>query len=201
MQVESPTEQSMPLALKNLPDPGLPGEDCPRRTRWDIDLLLVALEALDLNGGETMLAAIQEMQLQSVIAHRVALWRLRCSNPFRRFSSRQPLTLEQAKALAVIICNLARRQTVSIRQLLLVYDQLKAQQLSPDSHISLGDYLERFRRHFRSRMNLKRSALSIYSTNEQLNALALRLLRQLLFCTGTAGAQRIWASLFDGEVV
>jgi hypothetical protein len=201
MQVESPAEQAIPLVLNHLPDPALPSEDCPRRTRWEIDLLLVALEALDLNSGETMLTAIKEKQLQSVIAHRVALWRLRCSNPFRRIRSRQPLSVEQAKALAVIVCHLARRQTGSIRQLLMVYDQLQAQQLPPDSHISLGEYLERFRRHFRSRMNLRRSALAIYSSNEQLNELAMRLLGQLLFCTGTTGTQRIWASLFDGEVV
>jgi hypothetical protein len=50
-------------------------------------------------------------------------------------------------------------------------------------------------------MNLKRSALAAYTSNDQLNELALHLLGQLLFCTGTAGSQRIWASLFDGEVV
>ncbi|NET39147.1 MAG: DUF3038 domain-containing protein, partial [Cyanothece sp. SIO1E1] len=32
------------------------------------------------------------------------------------------------------------------------------------------------------------------------NQLALTLLRQLLFCTGTYGMKRIWSSLFDGEV-
>lgn len=201
MQVESPTESSPPLALTSLPDQELPGEGCPRRTRWEIDLLLIALESLDLDGAESMLMACQELQLQAVIPHRVLLWRLRCTNPFRRQSYREPLSLEQAKALVTIACHLARRQTATIRQLLLVYDQLKAQQLAPESQISLGDYLERFRRHFRSRMNLKRSALAAYSSNDELNELALHLLGQLLFCTGTAGSQRIWASLFDGEVV
>jgi len=28
----------------------------------------------------------------------------------------------------------------------------------------------------------------------------LNLLSKLLFCTGTAGMQRFWVSLFDGEV-
>ena len=36
--------------------------------------------------------------------------------------------------------------------------------------------------------------------DEKLNQLALNLLSQLLFYTGTAGTQRLWNSLFDGEV-
>jgi hypothetical protein len=200
MQVESPLEQQVPLALTQLTNPEVGDTGCPRRGRWQIDLILMALEALDLGAAESMLAAVQELQLQPVIPNRVKLWRLRCTNPFRRFSQRDPLTLEQTKALVVITCHLARRQVVSIRQLLLVYDQLKAQSLPPDSQISLGEYLERFRRHFRSRMNLKRSALEVYRDNDALNQLALHLLGELLFCTGTSGSQRLWASLFDGEV-
>jgi hypothetical protein len=49
-------------------------------------------------------------------------------------------------------------------------------------------------------MNPKRAAVMAYSTDEKLNMLALSLLSQLLFCTGTAGVQRLWNSLFDGEV-
>jgi len=64
----------------------------------------------------------------------------------------------------------------------------------------LGEYLERFRVHFRSRMNPRRSTVVAYSSDDKLNALALDLLAKLLFCTGTAGMSRFWISLFDGEV-
>jgi Protein of unknown function (DUF3038) len=39
-----------------------------------------------------------------------------------------------------------------------------------------------------------------YSSDDKLNELAMDLLEKLLFCTGTAGMQRFWISLFDGEV-
>ena len=42
--------------------------------------------------------------------------------------------------------------------------------------------------------------LLLFNTAEKLDRLALSLLEQLLFCTGTAGMQRFWMSLFDGEV-
>lgn len=199
MQLQSPPDQAIPLTLASLPDPDIPGNTCPRRTRFQIDVSLLAIEALNLDSSEAMLTAIQDLQLQSLIKSRVSLWRLRSTNPFRRFSQRRPLGLEEAKALVAIACHLTRQQTALIRQLLLAYDQLQAQQLPIEQNMLLARYLERFRSHFRSRMNLKRAGIALYNADDNLNELALTLLGRLLFCTGTVGMQRFWVSLFDGE--
>ncbi len=180
----------------------MPEGVCPRRTRQEIDLLLLAIEALDLLGAEAILAAAQELDLKSVIPNRVVLWKLRATNPLRRNSQRRPLSLTEGKALVVITCHLARRLTVRVRQLLFAHEQYVEKEVTPEQYIGgLANYLERFRAHFRSRMNPKRSAVVVYNSDEKLNELALSLLSQLLFCTGTAGNQRLWSSLFDGEVV
>lgn len=200
MPVNSPSAQTKPMILDMLPNPNLSDETCPRRTRQQIDLLLLAIEALDLGGSEALLVAAKDLELQDILKNRVTLWRLRATNPLRRNSQRRPLSLTEAKALVVITCHLARRLTVVIRQLLLAYDQLIEKQLSPEHHLRLARYLERFRAHFRARMNPKRAAVMVYSSDEKLNELALSLLGQLLFCTGTSGTQRLWSSLFDGEV-
>lgn len=201
MPIDSPIDPSKPLILDNFLDPSLPDRQCPPRTRQQIDLILLAIEALELGGSEAMLFAAKELELQTIVKNRVVLWRLRCTNPLRRAYSRQPLELEEAKALVVIAAHLARRMTVLIRQLLLAYEQLNEKQVPLDHHFRLSEYLERFRAHFRSRMNPRRAKVAVYSSNEALNELALSLLSQLLFCTGTSGMQRLWASLFDGEVV
>ncbi|MEL6940277.1 MAG: DUF3038 domain-containing protein [Cyanobacteria bacterium J06598_1] len=202
MQVQSPpdTQPSGLSLLDQLSVPeGLPSE-CSRRAKTQIDLLLLAIEALDLGGAEAMLASAKELGLDEVVRGRVNLWLLRSSNPLRRFSQRQPMSLEEGKALVLITCFLSRRLTVLIRQLLLGYQQLSDQGLSFDHHFRLSDYLARFRSHFRARMNAKRSGVIAYSTDEKLNELAIELLTKLLFCTGTDGADRLWTSLFDGEV-
>lgn len=200
MQASHPPTQTVSILLDTLPNPKVPDATCPRRARQQIDFLLLAIEALELGGSEAFLADVKELGLQDVISNRVTLWRIRATNPLRRNNQRRPLSLTEAKALVVIICNRARRLTVLVRQLLMVYDQLIEKQLSPDHHLRLSNYLERFRAHFRSRMNPKRAGVIAYSSNEKLNELALDLLGQLLFCTGTAGTQRLWSSLFDGEV-
>ncbi|PSB18943.1 DUF3038 domain-containing protein [Phormidesmis priestleyi ULC007] len=200
MQLNSLPAPTIPLILDGLPDPPVSEGVCPRRARLQIDLLLLAIEALDLGGSEAILSTANDLDLRGIIQNRVVLWRLRSTNPFRRYSQRRPLTLLEAKALVVITCYLARRLTVLVRQLLLAYQQLTEKQLSTEHHFRLSEYLERFRAHFRSRMNARRAGVMAYSSDEKLNELALDLLAQLLFCTGTSGMQRLWISLFDGEV-
>ncbi|WP_413164354.1 DUF3038 domain-containing protein [Capilliphycus salinus ALCB114379] len=200
MQVETTSTQSNPIILDSLPDFPISDRGCPRRTRLQIDLMLLAIEALYLGGSEHMLALVSQLDLQDIIKNRVVLWQLRSTNPLRRNSQRRPLTLTEAKALVVIICSLGRRLTVRIRQLLMDYEQMQKKQMPLEQHLQLSSYLERFRAHFRSRMNPRRAGVMAYSSNEKLDALAMDLLRKLLFCTGTAGMQRFWISLFDGEV-
>lgn len=201
MQLDSlPSQSSLPIVLESLPNPPLSAELCPRRARTQIDFMLLAIEALELGSSEAILMMAQELELQSIIKNRVVLWRMRNANPLRRYNQRRSLTLLEGKALVVVTCHLAKRLTVLIRQLLLAYEQLNEKQLAMEHHFRLNDYLERFRAHFRSRMNPRRAAVAAYYTDDKLNQLAIDLLAQLLFCTGTYGIQRFWMSLFDGEV-
>lgn len=213
MQVQSLPTPAPPAILEMLPNLHAVGGMFPRRARVQLDHLLLSIEALLLsiealnlstqqrsfNGSEAIYIVAQELGLQDTI-NRVALWRLRSTNPLRRHGSqRKDLSLTEAKALVVVICDLAKRLRARICELLLANQQLSEKGLSPNHHYLLGDYLERFRAHFRSRMNPKRAIIASYS-DEQLDELALNLLNQLLFCTGVAGTQRLWTSLFDGEV-
>jgi hypothetical protein len=188
------------MILDTLPDPAIAGQTCPPRTRLQIDLILLAIEALELGSSEAILAFAEELELKGIIKDRVNLWRMRSSNPMRRAHIRRPLTIMEAKALVVIACYIARRLTVVIRQMLMICQQMNDKQIPLEQNLRLSNYLERFRVHFKSRMNVRRSGLLALSSDEKLDELAINLLGQLLFCTGTAGMQRFWISLFDGEV-
>lgn len=196
----SPTSQSLPMILDTLPDPAIDGKQCPRRSRVQIDLILLAIEALDLGGSEAILTFAEELDLKGIIKNRVNLWRMRSTNPMRRANIRRPLSITEAKALVVIACYIARRLTVTIRQLLMMCQQLDEKQIPLEQNLRLSNYLERFRAHFKSRMNPRRSGVLALTSDEKLDELAINLLGKLLFCTGTTGMQRFWISLFDGEV-
>ena len=196
----SPTDTNASV-LNTLPDISLPAKGCSPRTQQQIDLLLLALEALELGGSEQMLAMAKQLNVEGIIKNRVSLWRLRCSNPWRRSYTRNELSLSEAKALVIVAGYRAKDLMVQIRQLLVAEQQMREKNLPVENHFRLSEYLERFRAHFRSRMNSRRAKVSAYiASEEQLNELALSLLDKLLFCTGTRGIQRVWFSLFDGEV-
>ncbi len=190
-------------ALQLLPDPVPPLAQglCPPGVAGKLDLLLLAIEALDRTGAELMMMVVKELELTNVIPNRVMLWQLRGANPLRRAYNRRLLTLNQARALILVLVYLAKRLTILIRQLLLAGEQLQQHGVDMSHHPRLDDYCQRFRTHFRKRMNLRRERLQIYRDDARLNLLAIDLLHQLLFCTGTCGAQRMWASLFTGEVL
>ena len=201
MKDHSPPDNSKPLVLESLPDMPVSDKGCSPQTRRQIDLLLLALEALELGGSEYMLATAKELELQGIIKNRVTLWRLRCTNPWRRSYARRILKLDEAKALVIIAHYRARQRMVFIRQTLLALQQLRDKGMPLNQHPGLAIYLERFRSHFRSRMNQRRARVAAYNASpEELNELAIALLSQLLFCSGTYGMQRLWISLFDGEV-
>lgn len=186
--------------LESLPNPAIDGDACPRRTRVELDLILLAIEALESGSSEQMLQLTKELNLDEIIKNRIVLWRMRSTNPMRRAHTRRILSIKEAKALSAIVCRLASRLAVSIRQLLLVDQQLSLKHIPPEYNFQLSEYLDRFRAHFRSRMNPRRAKVSIYDDDDKLNELAISLLSKLLFCTGTLGTQRLWMSLFDGEV-
>ncbi|OKH26006.1 hypothetical protein NIES593_02700 [Hydrococcus rivularis NIES-593] len=190
-----------PHILNILPDFPIIGQQSAIRIQQKIDLLLLAIEALELGASEQFLATAKQLDLQGIIKNRIVLWRLRCTNPWRRSYLRNSLTLEQAKALVIIASYRAKQLIVPIRNLLLAEQQMRDKGLPLDNHFLLSEYLEQFRSHFRSRMNPRRAKVAVYlGWEDELNELALSLLHQLIFFTGTMGMQRFWISLFDGEV-
>ena len=102
--------------LNTLPDISLPAKGCSPRTQQQIDLLLLALEALELGSSEQMLAVAKQLNIGGIIKNRVGLWRLRCSNPWRRSYTREYLSLNEAKALIIIAASRAKELMVIIRQ-------------------------------------------------------------------------------------
>jgi len=201
MPDKSNPDGERPVVLEQLPDFPVSSPRAHVRIQQKIDLILLALEALELGGSEYMLKTAKELQLKNIIKNRVILWRLRCSNPWRRSYTRDELSLEQAKGLVAIACSRANQLKVLIRQLLIAEHQMKEKGFPLESNFRLSEYLERFRAHFASRMNPRRAKVAFYLADETaLNELALSLLRELLFCGGVKGKERFWISLFDGEV-
>lgn len=157
-----------------------------------LDLVLLALEAIANLGSEAMLQAAEALNLSDIISDRVALWRLRQSNPLRKSSGgRKKLDIEEARALVFISAHLATQHQKTIRQAIECLEDVTAQGKPPYAAALLGDYLDRFCNFYEERMAESDAAVP------ELTDLALKLLIDLLFYGSNGGRRRLWLALLD----
>jgi hypothetical protein len=160
-----------------------------------LDLVLLALEALANVSSEAILQAAANLNLTNVVADRVSLWRLRQSSPLRRGQGRKRLDVEEARALVLIICHLAKQHQELIRRAVTLLEQLTEQNREPHQAALLGDYLDSFSNTYQERMDDGENI-----SPEQLTNLALKLLIDLLFYSAPNGSRRLWLALLDRSV-
>ncbi|HEY9697815.1 MAG TPA: DUF3038 domain-containing protein [Trichocoleus sp.] len=157
-----------------------------------LDLVLLALEALAGIGSEEMLQAAADLDLTEVVADRVSLWRLRQSSPLRRGQGRKRLDVDEARSLVLIICHLANQHQELIRRAVTLLEQLAEQNQPPHRVSLLGDYLDKFNNTYQERME-DADNVSV----DELTHLALKLLIDLLFYSAPTGSRRLWMALLD----
>lgn len=157
-----------------------------------LDLVLLALEAIADLGSEAMLQAAEVLNLSEVVSDRVNLWRLRQSSPLRKSSGgRKKLDIEEARALVLISAHLAQTHGAVIRDAVSRLEQLTTQGKPPHGAALLGDYLDRFCNAYQERMADGDLPM------EPLTHLALKLLIDLLFYSNPGGQRHLWLALLD----
>jgi Protein of unknown function (DUF3038) len=170
----------------------------PNSTEWDnikaqLDLVLLALETLTKIGSEAMLSAAIDLGLESKVPDRVALWRLRQSNPLRKGQGgRKKLDVEEARSLVLIICHLAKQHQELIRRAVSLLEQMAETDREPHQAAMLGDYIDAFCNTYEERMEEDDKI-----STDMLTRLALKLLVDLLFYSGPGGHRRLWLTLID----
>ncbi|MEM9274027.1 MAG: DUF3038 domain-containing protein [Cyanobacteria bacterium P01_F01_bin.143] len=160
-----------------------------------LDLVILALEAIANITSDSILNAAQKLDLTSVISDRVALWRLRQSNPLRNSSGgRKKLDVEEARSLVLIICYLAKQEQELLRRAVSLLEQISSQNKPPYQTALLGDYLDKFINLYQERMESQQDI-----TSDQLSNLALKLLIDLLFYSGNNGHRLLWIALISEQ--
>ena len=178
--------------------PALPplGSDAdPRIGRYgqqQLDLLLLTVEAIDLNGNEAMLYALQKQGYSEAIPNRVEFWKHRNTNPLRQTNRRGGLSRDETTALICLVCHMAERLFPVLRQL-----------VSPKGDLAVADRRwqqtsERLQALVQQRMNPKRASVQQFADADHALAVTRRMVRALTFCAGPGGPQRLLASLQDG---
>ncbi|MEA5581538.1 DUF3038 domain-containing protein [Nodularia harveyana UHCC-0300] len=172
----------------------------PNTVEWEniktqLDLVLLVLETLTGIGSEAMLSAATNLNLESRVPDRVALWRLRQSNPLRKGQGgRKKLDVEEARSLVLITCYLAKQHQELIRRAVGLLEQMAEKKREPHQSALLGDYIDAFCNTYQERMEEDDEI-----TTDLLTHLALKLLVDLLFYSAPGGHRRLWLALIDSS--
>lgn len=189
-------EPSSLSASNSEPNPGQPqGPPTPRQLssiKAQLDLVLLALEALTGLGSDAMLAAANDLGVSDLLSDRVNLWRLRQASPLRKGQGRKKLDVDEARALVLVSCHLAIAHRDPIRQAVAQLEKALEQGQPPHRTAQLGDYLDAFSNAYQDRMEGDQTA-----TTDEINALGLKLLVDLLFYSGSGGSRKLWVALLE----
>ena len=162
-----------------------------RRGLERLDLLLLVIESLDLNGAEAMLWTSERIGLQRQLPNRVELWKLRCHNPLRKATRRGKPSSSDSQALIRLLCSMADRLYPLLHQLL-------------SSKEPVGTTLERWTLFttrledlIQERMNTRRAAVQNLLNPEKSQQIIRHLVFTLALASGLGGEERLTASLLD----
>ena len=163
----------------------------PRRGLERLDLLLLCLEALDLNGGEALVWMSEQLGFSALFPNRVELWKRRCHNPLRRNTRRGGLEPAETDALIRMVCALADRLYPLLRALLTTSEPEAVRQ----QRWSL--FQGRFAELLRERMNPRRVGVQTLLDPRRGDGQRRQLIQTLALATGAGGFERLRASLAD----
>lgn len=173
------------------PAPATATHPLPRQGLERLDLLLLCVEALDLNGGETLLWMGQNLGLAPLFPDRVALWKLRSHNPLRRACRRGTPQAVETDALIRLLCAMADRVYPIVRGLLSSREPAEVNQ----QHWQL--FQQRLTELLRERMNVRRSSVQALMDPALGAADRRALIQTLALAAGDGGFDRLRASLMD----
>ena len=162
-----------------------------RQSIEKLDLLLLILETIDLNGIQSHYALSNRLNLNNVFPNKVSIWKLRNNNPLRKSYVNNNIKLSEFDALIKITVEMSRYLYPYIREIL----QSK-EDLDKNSFI-WNDFKKRFIDLIKERFNIDSMRVKKLLNQTENDDIVIRYLLTLSFCISNKGFQRLKNFLFD----
>jgi len=162
-----------------------------RRGLERLDLLLLVIEALDLNGSQGMLWTSSKIGLSAQFPNQVELWKCRCHNPLRKATRRGALGSDETNSLILLVCSMAERVYPLLRQL------ISSKEPNGQNQQRWDKFSKRLNDLISERLNNRRGAVQKLLSLDWSDSQIRQLIVTLAFSTGRGGVERLRASLLE----
>ena len=149
-----------------------------------LELVMLALAALTGVGSETLVEVADQLNLNSIIADRL-------TQP-ENAQQQKPLSIDEARALVLIICDLAKKNQALIRRAIALLEQYTRSNDDLRQVALLRDYFDGFGQMYEEQIDS-----TVSPPSDTLNPLAIKLLIELLFYSNSNSPQRFWLALLS----
>ena len=162
-----------------------------RQSIEKLDLLLLILETIDLNGIQSHYALSNKLDLNDFLPNKVTIWKLRNNNPLRKSYVNNNIKSGEFDALIKITVEMSRYLYPYIREIL----QSK-EDVEKNSEI-WNDFKNRFIDLIRERLNIDSIKVKKLLNHLENDEIIIKSLLTLSFCISNQGYQKLKNFLYD----
>ena len=167
------------------------GNQVSRQSIEKLDLLLLVLETIDLNGIQSLYALSNRLNLNDVLPNKVTIWKLRNNNPLRKSYVNNNIKVTEFDALIKITVEMSRNLYPYIREILKSKEDIK------DNSIIWNDFNNRFIELIKERFNVDSIRVKKLLNQTENGEVIIKSLLILSFCISNQGYQKLKNFLYD----
>ena len=162
-----------------------------RQSIEKLDLLLLILETIDLNGIQSLYDLSIKLNLNNVLPNKITIWKLRNNNPLRKSYVNNNIQTDEFNALIKITVEMSRYLYPYIREI------LKSKEDLEKNSIIWNDFNKRFIELIKERFNLESMRVKKLLNQTKNDEIIIKSLLTLSFCISNQGYQKLRNFLFD----
>ncbi|WP_225866652.1 DUF3038 domain-containing protein [Prochlorococcus sp. MIT 0604] len=162
-----------------------------RKSIEKLDLLLLILETIDLNGIQSLYSLSNRLHLNNVLPNKVTIWKLRNNNPLRKSYVTNNIKPNEFDALIRITVEMSKYLYPYIREIL-----KSKEDIEEDSDI-WSDFNKRFIELIKERFNIDSMRVKKLLNQAENDEIIIKSLLILSFCISNQGYQKLKNFLYD----
>ena len=167
------------------------GNQVSRQSVEKLDLLLLILETIDLNGIQSLYSISNKLNLNEVLPNKITIWKLRNNNPLRKSYVNNNIKLSEFDALIKITVEMSRYLYPYIREI------LKSKEDLEKNSVIWKDFNKRLIELIKERFNLDSMRVKKLLNQTENDEIIVKSLLTLSLCISNHGYQKLKNFLFE----
>ena len=167
------------------------GNQVSRQSIEKLDLLLLILETIDLNGIQSLYSISNRLDLNDVLPNKITIWKLRNNNPLRKSYVNNNIKLSEFDALIKITVEMSRYLYPYIREI------LKSKEDLEKNSVIWKDFNKRLIELIKERFNLDSMRVKKLLNQTENDEIIVKSLLTLSLCISNHGYQKLKNFLCD----